>query len=371
MLFNQSMTPDQIQTEVLKIVCTRFLNLKQATPRRTLVVKFQNPDVITEIAGRALMRETGNRGEEQYLPNSASFALCGDSDFAKMAKTSVMIVLRVLKNMFEVETEKMNYAFDNLFEHARRMYDLVDEDTLRLGLYLCQDFPALNSWGTNQGSTEVTNFSISENVLRISSPEDQWEAFVKTRSERKPMPSFSAGSVFSIGTAADDPFLNQQGFEGGFDWALLHPIIREAAESRFRSGHFADSVEAALKSVNERVRDVVKGALGIEMDGSDLMQRAFSKNSPVLKLGDLGSTTGRNMQVGYLQIFAGAMTGIRNPKAHGNIVIDAVRATHFLFLASLLMFKIDEAEVIESKAKTEHPEGPISGEPEKSSPKPS
>jgi len=36
----------------------------------------------------------------------------------------------------------------------------------------------------------------------------------------------------------------------------------------------------------------------------------------------------------------GAMTGIRNPKAHTNIQIDAMRALHFLMLASLLTCKI-------------------------------
>jgi hypothetical protein len=51
------------------------------------------------------------------------------------------------------------------------------------------------------------------------------------------------------------------------------------------------------------------------------------------------------MQQGYMQIFAGSMTGIRNPKAHENISIDSVRAVHFLFLASLLMAKLDEANV--------------------------
>jgi len=37
------------------------------------------------------------------------------------------------------------------------------------------------------------------------------------------------------------------------------------------------------------------------------------------------------------------MTGIRNPKAHANVEIRHERAVHFLFLASLLMFKLDEA----------------------------
>jgi uncharacterized protein (TIGR02391 family) len=73
------------------------------------------------------------------------------------------------------------------------------------------------------------------------------------------------------------------------------------------------------------------------------MYRTFSPNQPILKLGDLSTTTGKDMQQGFMQIFAGAMTGVRNPKAHANIAIDPRRAVHFLFLASLLMFKIDES----------------------------
>ena len=45
-----------------------------------------------------------------------------------------------------------------------------------------------------------------------------------------------------------------------------------------------------------------------------------------------------------MEIFAGAMTGIRNPKAHSNIVLDENRAIHLLHLASLLMYKLDEAK---------------------------
>jgi len=43
-----------------------------------------------------------------------------------------------------------------------------------------------------------------------------------------------------------------------------------------------------------------------------------------------------------MQLFAGSMTGIRNPKAHGNVTIDVVRAKHFLYLASLLTYRFEE-----------------------------
>ena len=125
-------------------------------------------------------------------------------------------------------------------------------------------------------------------------------------------------------------------------WDLLHPKIVKVSKSRFETNHFADSVEAALKEVNNIVKVLVKRRTNQEYDGADLMYRAFSLKKPIIELDDLSTETGKNIQNGYMQIFAGSMTGIRNPKAHNNITIDRQRAIHFLFLASLLMYKIDE-----------------------------
>jgi uncharacterized protein (TIGR02391 family) len=126
-------------------------------------------------------------------------------------------------------------------------------------------------------------------------------------------------------------------------WNMLHPVISGVAKSRFDAGHYADAVETALKHINATVKAKVKKKTGNELDGSKLMQAAFSVNNPVISLDDLSTQSGKDAQVGYMQIFAGAMTGIRNPKAHEIINIDEQRAIHLLFLASLLMYKLDEA----------------------------
>lgn len=125
-------------------------------------------------------------------------------------------------------------------------------------------------------------------------------------------------------------------------WDLLHPKIVEVSKSRFEAKHFADSVEAAFKEINSIVKVIVKEETGQEYDGVDLMNKAFSPQNPIIVLDDLSTTTGKNIQQGYMQIFSGAMAAIRNPQAHENIPMDSNRAIHFLFLASLLMFKIDE-----------------------------
>jgi uncharacterized protein (TIGR02391 family) len=126
-------------------------------------------------------------------------------------------------------------------------------------------------------------------------------------------------------------------------WDLIHPEIAKVARTRFESNHFADAIEAALKEVNSAVKAMVKRASGRELDGVGLMTTAFSVQNPIIELDDISTVSGKDIQQGYMQIFAGAMTGIRNPKAHDNINIGETRAIHLLFLASLLMYKLNEA----------------------------
>lgn len=126
-------------------------------------------------------------------------------------------------------------------------------------------------------------------------------------------------------------------------WSMIHESIIRVSKEKFEDGYYADAVESAFKEINKRVKEIVRKKTGEELDGASLMYKAFSERNPIVVLDDLSSETGRNIQKGYMQIFAGAMTGIRNPKAHENITISRERATHFIFLASLLMSKLDEA----------------------------
>ena len=128
-------------------------------------------------------------------------------------------------------------------------------------------------------------------------------------------------------------------------WPAVHPAVRSVAESRYVAGHLADAVEAALKEVNSRVKKEYKKRSGTELDGKSLMTKAFSAGKHQLVLGDPNTASGRDEQEGYMFLFAGAMEGLRNPKAHANLNIDKRRAMHHLFVASLLMSKLDDAGV--------------------------
>lgn len=128
----------------------------------------------------------------------------------------------------------------------------------------------------------------------------------------------------------------------GFE-KYLHPIIKQIALQKFCSHQYADSVEAAFKEINSRLKKICRKHEHQEKDGADLMYFIFSENKPVLKFEDTSTTSGQDVQKGYMQIFAGAMTGIRNPKAHENLSISRESAIKRLIFASLLMDKVDEA----------------------------
>ena len=125
-------------------------------------------------------------------------------------------------------------------------------------------------------------------------------------------------------------------------WDDIHPSITRVAIARYEAGQFADCVEAALKEINTLVKDHVRRRTGDELDGASLMNKAFSLNNPLVVLDDLSTESGRSVQQGYMLLFAGSMTGIRNPKAHANVTIDEAQARHFLYLASLLAHRFDE-----------------------------
>ena len=125
-------------------------------------------------------------------------------------------------------------------------------------------------------------------------------------------------------------------------WEFVHPRVCALARPRYEAGFFADAVEACFKEVNDAVKRIVVADCGRELDGASLMTTAFSPANPLIRLTELANESDRNIQQGYMQIMAGSMTGIRNPKAHGNLTIDSSRALHLIALSSLLMHKIDE-----------------------------
>jgi hypothetical protein len=71
------------------------------------------------------------------------------------------------------------------------------------------------------------------------------------------------------------------------------------------------------------------------------MEKAFSPSNPVLKFNDLSDQSDRDEQKGFMMLFYGAVSGLRNPRAHGFIHDARVRVHRLCEFASELL---DEAK---------------------------
>ena len=139
-----------------------------------------------------------------------------------------------------------------------------------------------------------------------------------------------------------------QGSQERFEELVTHHQLQQVSGPLFRDRHYARAVEEAFKLLNNAVKDKSEIA---NQDGAGLMRSAFSVHSPVLRLNAFVSASDRDEQQGYMDIFAGSMTGIRNPRAHDHqLADDPDVALELLILANHLMRKLDAATKREPEA---------------------
>ena len=129
----------------------------------------------------------------------------------------------------------------------------------------------------------------------------------------------------------------------------FHPDIIECAGGLLTMKFYAQAVEAAMKAVNSRVRNLYHTATGEDLDGKALMMKAFVGESPSLVVtGALTVQSQKSMQEGLGHLLAGAMLSFRNPLAHDNVKMQRDEAIKKLHFASLLMTMLDTVRVKEA-----------------------
>lgn len=120
----------------------------------------------------------------------------------------------------------------------------------------------------------------------------------------------------------------------------LHPKINLAAGQLFKDGHYSEAVEKAVKALN----NLVRLNSGVEdKDGTQLMEAVFNPTKPILKFNALADQSDRDEQKGYMMMFSGSVSGLRNPRAHKIMVDDPEMALEFIAFVSLLAKLADKA----------------------------
>ena len=130
-------------------------------------------------------------------------------------------------------------------------------------------------------------------------------------------------------------------------WGFIHPEIIKSSKQRYLDGYYTDAAFRAFVTINEILKDKYKNIYPNDdniPDGTDLMNKMFSSQRPLMIYEGYDKDTNENFKNGMRSMLAGAMMTLRNPSAHSNqIEVSKEEAIRRLMLASMLMYKIDEA----------------------------
>lgn len=120
----------------------------------------------------------------------------------------------------------------------------------------------------------------------------------------------------------------------------LHSEIKKSSARLFGNWHYSEAIFNAFK----KIEVLVKNKSNIHnLTGYPLMQKVFSANSPILRFNKFESKTDKDEQRGMMELFSGAIMGIRNPKAHEDIIqTDKIKTLEYLSFASLLCRRLEE-----------------------------
>ena len=133
-------------------------------------------------------------------------------------------------------------------------------------------------------------------------------------------------------------------------WQNMHDTVITSSKELFENGHYAESVESAVLELIIRVKRIVKEVTGVSVDGTAAMQKAFAVKNPIIRVSDVTTKTGEDIQQGIMEIATGVVRSIRNPKVHEIVSYTRREAVQKLCLISLLMDTIDQSEIISTEA---------------------
>jgi uncharacterized protein (TIGR02391 family) len=128
-----------------------------------------------------------------------------------------------------------------------------------------------------------------------------------------------------------------------FQGRQIHPEVLKYCRPELLQDNYFHAVFEACKGLAQRIRDLS----GVQADGSDLVDKVFSIQKPILAINSLRTETERSEHKGFALLLKGCFSGVRNPLAHGPKILweGEDDAADYLSLISLLHRKLDECTV--------------------------
>jgi hypothetical protein len=256
---NSDMALDPVKVDVAQRITARFLNMRQPSPRKPLVVLIRDGGILDEMENRSLVRAEKNRTE--YFPTFSTFAILNEDDAKYIkARDGVLKVLHTLTNLYEVDESSTQYRLEQLIERTRARYDSIDPEEISLGLYLVAgEFGAIQSYGRSPDGTDITSFTIAEHVLKIVDPAAAWaqRAAIARNNASAPAPTFEAIAKMKFDDAVSEIFEPAIEQNRGLMRQYQNAGIAEAGNFARQA---ADIVLKAFRQVEQVFRSIYLGA---------------------------------------------------------------------------------------------------------------
>ncbi len=122
----------------------------------------------------------------------------------------------------------------------------------------------------------------------------------------------------------------------------VHPSVLKFCRAELLQDNYFHAVLEAAKSVSQRIREMT----GLDLDGSELVDRAFASGAPKLAINRLDTETARMEQRGFANLLRGIVGMFRNPTAHAPKIywpIEESEALDVLTIISWAHRKLDQA----------------------------
>lgn len=175
---NEEIKLKDTELQIIDLVVSRFISEKKPTPRKQLLLKFEDPDLLETLINHSLLRDVNRQA---VLPGLLAFHFWEDVHGVQLAQESLHTVLHTLKLLYrESEEENKQITPAEIEAKARELGRRVNEHTVWLGLYLIQNyFGVLSSWNGDITQGQLNWLTVNEGVLRYRNPDSVWEERMK------------------------------------------------------------------------------------------------------------------------------------------------------------------------------------------------
>ncbi len=130
-------------------------------------------------------------------------------------------------------------------------------------------------------------------------------------------------------------------------WRHLNENVKDRIKDYYINKQYALAADQATKIYCQIVRDLT----GCQLDGRKLTDRVFTGNSPLVRVGNLSTETGRSIQDGQHYLSTGVMASFRNLASHMPVdklvpgQLSELDCLNILGLVSYLLERMDGAEI--------------------------